>query len=155
MIYLKSDEEVELIRISADILVRVHGKVAKLIKPGISTLKLDAVAEEFIRDNGGVPSFKGYNGFPGTLCVSPNEQVVHGMPNNDELNNGDILSVDCGVYLNGFHSDSAYDLTQLFLSNLSIKNLDRISIELICSSTNLRIFHTTKSNTESFVVNTH
>lgn len=108
MVYYKTDEEIELIKISGDVLGRAHAEVAKLIKPGITTRALDKVAEEFIRDNGGVPSFKGYNGFPGTLCVSPNDQVVHGMPNDVVLVEGDILSVDCGVFLNGFHSDSAY-----------------------------------------------
>ena len=108
MIYFKTNEEIELIKISADVLGRAHAEVAKLIKPGVTTLELDRVAETFIRDNGGIPSFKGYSGFPGTLCVSPNEQVVHGMPNKYELQEGDILSVDCGVFLNGFHSDSAY-----------------------------------------------
>lgn len=106
--YIKTEEEVELIRQSADVLGRVHGEMAKLIKPGISTNSLDAVAEEFIRDNGGVPSFKGYSGFPSTLCVSVNEHVVHGMPSDYVLLDGDIVSVDCGVYMNEFHSDSAY-----------------------------------------------
>ncbi len=69
---------------------------------------LDKVAEEFIRDYGGIPSFKGYNGFPNTLCISPNEQVVHGIPNNKSFNDGDILSIDCGVVMNGFHGDSAF-----------------------------------------------
>lgn len=108
MIHYKTSEEIELIKESADILGRAHGEVAKLIKPGINTLKLDKLAEEFIRDNGGVPSFKNYNGFPFTLCVSPNEQVVHGFANERELKDGDILSIDCGVFYKGFHSDSAY-----------------------------------------------
>jgi methionyl aminopeptidase len=108
MVYFKTDEEIELIKISGDLLGRAHAEVAKLIKPGVTTKYLDNIAEEFIRDNGGVPSFKGYSGFPGTLCVSPNDQVVHGMPNDILLKDGDILSVDCGVFLNGFHSDSAY-----------------------------------------------
>lgn len=108
MVYFKTDEEIELIKISGDLLGRAHAEVAKLIKPGVTTKYLDNIAEEFIRDNCGVPSFKGYSGFPGTLCVSPNDQVVHGMPNDILLKDGDILSVDCGVFLNGFHSDSAY-----------------------------------------------
>lgn len=108
MIYFKTEEEIELIKVSADVLGRAHAEVAKLIRPGITTKELDKIAEEFIRDNNGVPSFKGYGGFPGTLCVSPNDQVVHGMPNDDVLKEGDILSVDCGVFMNGFHSDSAY-----------------------------------------------
>ncbi len=108
MIYIKTDEEIELIRISGKVLGQAHAEVAKIIAPGITTKKLDQVAEEFIRDNGGVPSFKNYNGFPATLCISVNEQVVHGFPNEYELKDGDIISVDCGVLLNDFHSDSAY-----------------------------------------------
>ncbi len=108
MIHYKSNEEIGLIKESADILGRAHGEIAKLIQPGISTNKLDKLAEEFIKDNGGVPSFKNYNGFPYTLCVSPNEQVVHGFPGDTELKDGDVLSIDCGVFYKGFHSDSAY-----------------------------------------------
>lgn len=108
MVYFKTEEEIELIKISGDVLGRAHAEVAKLIKPGVTTLELDKCAEEFIRDSGGLPSFKGYSGFPGTLCVSPNEQVVHGIPNKEFLKDGDILSVDCGVFLGGFHSDSAF-----------------------------------------------
>jgi len=108
MIHYKSKEEIELIKESADILGRAHGEIAKLIKPGVNTKKLDKLAEEFIKDNGGVPSFKNYNGFPYTLCVSPNEQVVHGFPSDKELVDGDVLSIDCGVFYKGFHSDSAY-----------------------------------------------
>ena len=108
MVHYKSNEEIELIKESADILGRAHGEIAKLIEPGVNTNKLDKLAEEFIRDNGGVPSFKNYNGFPYTLCVSPNEQVVHGFPSDTELKDGDVLSIDCGVFYKGFHSDSAY-----------------------------------------------
>ncbi len=122
MVYYKTDDEIELIKLSGDLLGRAHAEVAKLVSPGITSLELDKIAEEFIRDNGGIPSFKGYNGFPGTLCVSPNDQVVHGMPNNIVLLDGDILSVDCGVYLNGFHSDSAYTYEIGHVSD-EIKNL--------------------------------
>lgn len=108
MIHYKTSEEIELIKESAQILGKAHAEVAKLIKPGAKTSEMDKVAEEFIRDHGGVPSFLNYNGFPYTLCVSPNEQVVHGFPSEDELKEGDILSIDCGVYYKGFHSDSAY-----------------------------------------------
>lgn len=108
MIHYKSKEQIEFIKESADILGRAHGEIAKLIKPGINTKKLDKLAEEFIKDHGGVPSFKNYNGFPYTLCVSPNEQVVHGFPSDKELEDGDVLSIDCGVFFKGFHSDSAY-----------------------------------------------
>lgn len=87
---------------------RAHAEVAKLIRPGVTTGTLDACAEDFIKSHGGKPSFKGYNGFPATLCISPNEQVVHGIPGDYALKEGDIVSIDCGVFLNGFHSDSAY-----------------------------------------------
>ena len=108
MIYYKSSEEIELIRQSAEILGKAHGEVAKLVAPGVSTMELDKVAEEYIRDQGGTPSFKGYNGFPGSLCISVNEQVVHGIPGDYRLQEGDIASIDCGVFFKGFHSDSAY-----------------------------------------------
>ena len=108
MIYYKSEEEVELVRESSLLVAKTHAEIAKLIKPGISSLELDQIAEEFIRDNGGEPAFKGYNGFPCTLCSSPNEVVVHGIPNNEPINDGTILSIDCGVFMNGFYGDSAY-----------------------------------------------
>jgi methionyl aminopeptidase len=108
MIHYKTSEEIELIKESAQILGKAHAEVARMIKPGAKTSDMDKVAEEFIRDNGGVPSFLNYNGFPYTLCVSPNEQVVHGFPSEGELQDGDILSIDCGVFYKGFHSDSAY-----------------------------------------------
>jgi methionyl aminopeptidase len=108
MVFYKTEEEIELIRQSALILSKAHGEIALLIKEGVSTLTLDKRAEEFIRDNGAVPSFKNYNGFPFSLCISVNSTVVHGMPSNYVLNDGDVISVDCGVYHNGFHSDCAY-----------------------------------------------
>ena len=108
MIYLKTDEEIELLRASNMLVARTLGEVAKAVKPGVSTLELDRIAEGFIRDNGAVPAFLNYNGFPNTLCTSVNEQVVHGIPNNVQLKEGDIVSVDCGVLLNGFYGDSAY-----------------------------------------------
>ncbi|MFC3879317.1 type I methionyl aminopeptidase [Algoriphagus namhaensis] len=108
MINYKTSEEVQLIKESADILGRAHGEVAKYVKEGVKTSFLDKIAEEFIRDHQGVPSFKGYNGFPASLCISVNEVVVHGFPSEYELKDGDIISVDCGVFHQGFHSDSAY-----------------------------------------------
>jgi len=108
MVHLKKPEEIELIKESAQILGKAHGEVAKIIKPGVKTSELDRVAEEYIFDHGGKPSFKGFNGFPYTLCISMNENVVHGFPSDYELREGDIVSVDCGVLLNGYHSDSAY-----------------------------------------------
>lgn len=107
-IRIKTDEEVELIRESSLLVGRTLAKVAALIKPGVTTLQLDAVAEEFIRDNGAEPGFKGYGGFPNTLCASLNEAVVHGIPNDRPLENGDVISLDCGVLKNGFYGDSAY-----------------------------------------------
>ena len=87
---------------------RTLGEIAALVKPGITTLYLDNVAETFIRDNGGIPAFKGYGGFPGTLCTSVNDEVVHGIPSVYTLKEGDIISIDCGVILNGWYGDSAY-----------------------------------------------
>ncbi|WP_439181558.1 type I methionyl aminopeptidase [Carboxylicivirga taeanensis] len=108
MIYLKTDEEIELMRESNQLVAKTLGEVAKAIRPGVSTLELDKIAEAFIRDNGGTPAFLNYQGFPNTLCTSVNEQVVHGIPNDTPLNEGDVVSVDCGVLLNGFYGDSAY-----------------------------------------------
>jgi len=108
MIQYKTSEEVEKIKQSADILGRAHGEIAKYVKKGVKTSFLDKIAEEYIRDHGAVPSFKGYNGFPSSLCISVNEVVVHGFPSEYELKDGDIISVDCGVFHQGFHSDSAY-----------------------------------------------
>jgi len=109
MVHLKTEEELQLMRESAQILGKAHGEIAKLVKPGIKTKKLDQVAEEFIRDHDGIPSFKLYGGtFPATLCISLNEVVVHGIPGDYELKEGDVVSVDCGVKYKGYHSDSAY-----------------------------------------------
>jgi len=108
MLYLKTDEEVGLLRESNMLVSRTLAEVASLIRPGITTLYLDKIAEAFIRDNGAVPAFKGYGGFPNTLCTSVNDEVVHGIPSDYVLKEGDILSVDCGVILNGWYGDSAY-----------------------------------------------
>ena len=108
MIYYKTEEEIDLIRNSSLLVAKTHAEIAGLIKPGITTLALDKIAEEFIRDNGGIPAFKGYGGFPNTLCMSPNDQVVHGIPNDRVLEDGEILSVDCGVVMNGYFGDSAF-----------------------------------------------
>lgn len=107
-VYYKSLEEISLIKRSGDILGRVHGEISKCVKDGISTLELDKLAYTFIKDNKAIPSFLNYHGFPFTLCVSVNDTVVHGFPSKYILRDGDIVSVDCGVYLNGFHADSAY-----------------------------------------------
>jgi methionyl aminopeptidase len=108
MLYLKTDEEIGLLRESNMLVSKTLAEVALLIKPGVTTLYLDKVAETFIRDNGAEPAFKGYGGFPGTLCTSVNDEVVHGFPSDYILKEGDIISVDCGVILNGWYGDSAY-----------------------------------------------
>ena len=109
MIFLKTEEEIELLRESNLLVGMTLGEVAKHIRPGISTLELDKVAEEFIRSHGAVPGFLGYGGFPNTLCISVNEEVVHGIPSAKRiLQEGDVVSVDCGTLKNGFYGDSAY-----------------------------------------------
>ncbi len=108
MIKIKTREEIELMRESALIVSKTLGEIAKAIKPGVTTLQLDKIAEEFIRDHGAIPGFLGLYDFPNTLCMSPNEQVVHGIPNKEPLQEGDIISVDCGALKNGFYGDHAY-----------------------------------------------
>ena len=113
MVYLKTDDEVELLR-EANLLVgKTLGELAKVIKPGVTTKQLDKVAEEFIRDHGATPTFKGfpnpYGGpFPASICTSINDQVVHGVPDDTTLKDGDIVSIDCGTFLNGYCGDSCY-----------------------------------------------
>lgn len=113
MIILKTDDEIELLRQSNLLVGRTLAEVAKMIRPGITTRQLDRIAEEFIRDNGAIPTFKGFpnpygSPFPASICTSVNSQVVHGIPNDEPLHDGDIVSVDCGTLLNGFCGDSAY-----------------------------------------------
>jgi methionyl aminopeptidase len=108
MFQLKTDEEVELLRQSNLLVSATLASVASLMKPGVTTLEIDQRAEEFIRDHGGVPGFKGYQGYPATLCISVNDEVVHGIPSRRFLRDGDIVSVDCGVLMNGFNGDSAF-----------------------------------------------
>jgi methionyl aminopeptidase len=108
MLYLKTDEEVGLLKESNMLVSRTLAELASLIKPGVTTLYLDKIAETFIRDNGATPAFKGYGGFPNTLCTSVNDEVVHGIPSGYVLKEGDIISVDCGVILSGWYGDSAY-----------------------------------------------
>ena len=107
-IILKSFEEIKLMRESAQLVSKTLGLLAKEIKPAITTLYLDKIAEEFIRDNDAEPGFLGMYDFPNTLCVSPNYEVVHGIPNKKPLQDGDIISIDCGVLKNGFYGDHAY-----------------------------------------------
>lgn len=108
MIHYKTKEDIEKIRQSALLVSKTLGEIARHIKAGITTKQLDQTAEAFIRDHGAEPGFKGYNNFPATLCTSVNEQVVHGIPDDRPLEDGDILSVDCGVLMDGFYGDHAY-----------------------------------------------
>jgi methionyl aminopeptidase len=105
---VKTNEEIELLRMNALIVSRTLAEVAKHIEPGVKTITLDKIAEDYIRAEGAIPGFKGYRGFPGTLCVSVNEEVVHGIPGERVLKNGDIVSIDCGCQKEGFYGDSAY-----------------------------------------------
>ena len=107
-IILKTEEEIELMRHSNRLVGMTLGELSKHIKPGVTTLQLDKIAEQFIRDHGAIPTFLGYNGFPNSICTSVNENVVHGIPNNKPLQEGDVVSIDCGTKLSGFCGDSAY-----------------------------------------------
>jgi len=108
MIYYKTEEEIELLRESSLLVGKTLAELVKHIKPGVETLFLDKIAEEFIRSHGAVPGFKNYNGFKHTLCISVNDEVVHGIPGKRILEDGDIVSLDCGTLKNGFYGDSAY-----------------------------------------------
>lgn len=108
MIYIKSNTEIELIRESSLLVSATLAEVATFLKPGVTTLEIDTLAETFIKDNKAVPSFKNYKGFPFATCISVNDAVVHGFPNKTVLKEGDIVSVDVGVYKNKYHGDSAY-----------------------------------------------
>ena len=108
MIIAKTREEIELMRESALVVSRTLGMLAREVKPGVTTLQLDKLAEDFIREQDAVPGFLGLYDFPNTLCMSPNQQVVHGIPNNEPLKEGDIISIDCGAIKNGFYGDHAY-----------------------------------------------
>lgn len=109
LIYYKTEEEIALIRQSCLLVCSALSEVASMIKPGMTGAEIDRAAETLILDNGGLPAFKGYRGFPATLCVSVNEQVVHGIPSSKVVfKDGDVVSVDCGVLLNGYYGDSAY-----------------------------------------------
>ena len=130
MIYYKTKDEVELIRKSSLLVSDTLALIADIIKPGITTLELDKRAEEFIRDNGAKPSFLGYRGFPNTLCISVNDMVVHGIPSKNEIKEGDVVSIDCGVFKNGFHGDSAYTFL-IGEVTLDAVNLARVTKECV------------------------
>ena len=128
MSLIKSKEEIELIRESALLVSKTLGMLAAEIRPGLNTLYLDSLAETYIRDHGAVPGFLGLYGFPNTLCISPNSQVVHGIPNKEEVKEGDILSIDCGVLKNGFYGDHAYTFEVGEVKN-EIKKLLKVAKE--------------------------
>lgn len=129
MVFFKTDDEIELLRESNQIVSRTLAEIAKLIKPGVTTLQLDKVAEEYIRSQGGVPGFLNYNGYPKSICTSVNSQVVHGIPSDYILKDGDIISVDCGVYKNGFHGDSAYTFA---VGNVASETLNLLKVTKEC-----------------------
>ena len=108
MITIKSDREIELLRIAGNIVYETHQYLKKYIKPGITTLELDKLADKFIRSKNAIPSFKGYDGFPGSICTSVNQEVVHGIPGTYKLKDGDIISIDIGACYKGYHGDSAW-----------------------------------------------
>lgn len=130
MIYYKTKDEIEILRQSSLLVGKTLAEVAKLIKPGVTTEKLDKMAEEFILDNGGKPGFKGLYGCPSTLLCSVNEAVVHGLPTNKSLDDGDIVSVDCGVLLNGYYGDSAYTF-EIGEVNPEVKKLLQVTKECL------------------------
>ncbi len=133
MITYYSKTDIEKIRKSALLVSKTLGLLAEKIEPGITTFELDRMAEEYIRDNGGKPAFKGYGGktpFPNTLCMSRNEEVVHGIPSKKPLENGEIVSVDCGVKLNGFFGDHAYTFI-VGETNLQILRLLKVTKECL------------------------
>ncbi|MFZ1378301.1 MAG: type I methionyl aminopeptidase [Saprospiraceae bacterium] len=128
MIYLKTDEEIQKIKESCILVCKTLAEVASFLKPGVTGSKLNSIAEEFIRSNDAIPSFLGYKNFPASLCISKNEVVVHGIPNGEVFKDGDIVSIDCGVYKNGFHGDSAYTFI-IGDTNAEVKKLLRITCE--------------------------
>src|SRR5476651_542010 len=129
-IHYKSIEEIELIRESSLLVSKTLGEVAKVIAPGVTTISLNKLAEEFIRDNGGVPAFLNYHGFPYSLCISLNDQVVHGFPGSRVLREGDLVSVDCGVVLNKYIGDSAYTFAIGDVGD-AVRKLMRVTMECL------------------------
>src|SRR5258708_24023638 len=129
-ILYKSVEEIELIRKSSLLVSKTLGEIAKIIAPGVKTIELNKLAETYIRDNRGVPAFLNYNGFPYSLCISLNDQIVHGFPNQHVLVEGDLVSVDCGVVLNKYYGDSAYTFAIGEVDD-TVKTLMRVTKECL------------------------
>lgn len=133
MIFLKTEDEIDLLRAANQLVSKTHVELAKHIKPGVTTAQLDRIADEFIRDHGATPTFKGFpnpfgSPFPATLCTSVNDQVVHGIPNDIPLEDGDIVSIDCGTLLNGFNGDSCYTFCVGIVSD-EVKQLLKVTKE--------------------------
>lgn len=128
MIHYKTREEIEIMRESAQMVSRTLGLMAKELKPGVTPLHLDKIAEEYIRDNGGVPGFKGFHGYKFTLCTSVNDMVVHGIPDERPLEEGDIISIDCGVVKNGYYGDHAFTF-MIGEVDPEVKKLLRVTLE--------------------------
>ncbi len=108
MIVLKTKREIDIMRVAGKIVAQTHAELKKHIRPGITTKELDRIAEEYIKSQGAIPSFKGYNGFTGSICTSVNDELVHGIPGKRKLREGDIISIDIGACYNGYHGDSAW-----------------------------------------------
>ena len=142
MVALKTYKEIDLMRESSQLVSRPHSELAKFIKPGVTSLYLDQLAEEFIRDNGGLPGFKGYNNFPNTLCVSQDHEVVHGLPSNKSILEGSIVSIDCGVFMNGFYGDAAYTFS---VGEISIEK--KRLLEVTKKALNIGVLAATCGNT--------
>lgn len=130
MIHLKTKEEIEKLRVSNELVSRTLALVGQQIKAGVTTAELDKVAQDYIVSQGAIPGFKGYGGFPATLCISVNEVVVHGIPSDYQLKEGDIVSIDCGTIVNGFYGDSAYTFAVGEVSNENL-NLLRVTKEAL------------------------
>ena len=128
-VYFKSAEDIEQIRESSQLVSKTLAEIAKVIREGLKTVELDKLAATFIRDHGGVPAFLNYNGFPYSLCISLNDQVVHGFPGDYEIKDGDIVSVDCGVILNNFYGDSAYTFA---IGNVEPETLKLLKVTKEC-----------------------
>jgi len=143
MIFLKTEDEIETMRVANQLVGKVLAHIAQAIRPGVTTLQLDKLAEEYIRDHGAVPTFKGfpnpYGGpFPASICTSVNDQVVHGIPNDKPLKEGDIVSVDCGVLLDGFNGDSCYTFC-VGEVNAEIKRLLQVTKESLYKAINIAL----------------
>ena len=131
-VYYKSEEDIAQLRKSAKVLSQLLGEIAGAIRPGVTTLSLDKLAHDYIHDHGGRPAFLNYNGFPNSLCISVNDQIVHGIPSDYELRDGDIVSVDGGVDLDGYISDSAYTFAVGEVAP-EVSQLLRVTLEALTS----------------------